>query len=449
MTLAAIEAAVRDRLGLDPASLGPAVLPRLVADRMRATGAATPEAYLGMLAVGSAEAAALAAELAVPETWFFRGGRQLFDKLAGFLADRAARGPASPARALSLPCSTGEEPYSLAVALHERLVPPDAYRIDGADLSARHLERAAAGRFPASSFREPGPDVRPPHFRHIKDHAGDRWELLPHLRRAVRFVSGNVTDPDFLADEPPYDLILCRNLFIYLTPDGRKRAMANLDRLLAADGWLCLTPAEADRLPPGKFTADGPTEFGLYRRADKAPSAEAGFGVRLGPDPSPGSPVKRESRPLPARRGEVFSPGVPVRDPSSPATPPRPDPWGEAGPRPRREPGEGVASAPPPPLAAARALADANRLSEAKAVCEALTAGPGAADAFALLGVVLQAEGKADAAADAFRKALYLAPDHAEALAHLVVLADRRGDAAQAAALRRRLARVTAREDAP
>src|SRR6185437_14589913 len=51
-----------------------------------------------------------------------------------------------------------------------------------------------------------------------------------------------------------------------LTPDARLRAMANFDRLLAIDGRLCVTPAEADRLPPGRFVAEGSAEFGIYRR---------------------------------------------------------------------------------------------------------------------------------------------------------------------------------------
>ena len=106
------------------------------------------------------------------------------------------------------------------------------------------------------------PDVRPVYFHQIEG----QWELLPHLRAAVRFQPGNLTDPLFLASERPYDLILCRNLFIYLTPDARVRALANFDRLLALDGWLCVTPTEADRLPPDRFVSDGPTEFGIYRR---------------------------------------------------------------------------------------------------------------------------------------------------------------------------------------
>ena len=412
MTPTAVEAAVRERLCLDPASLGPSGVARAVEARVLATRSVSVEAYLPMLMVPT-EVNALAGELGVPETWFFRGGRKLFDALADFLIRRAHRTPGKPARALSIPCSTGEEPFSLAVALHERLAPADGVRIDAADVSAPQLERASTGRFPDSSFREAGFDPRPAHFRHVSD----RWELLPHLRQAVQFRQANVTDLNFLNGEANYDVIICRNLFIYLTADGRKRAMAHLDRLLAPDGRLCLTAAEADRLPAGKFTPDGPNEFCVFVRANAGNSS--------GTFPATVTPT------TPSAGGRGAKSGVFNRPPLPPPPAPVPVP---------------VSLPAVVPFDAARRLADAGHLTEARKACEQACAdNPGSADGYALLGAILQAEGNATAAGNAFRKALYLAPDHPDALSHLVVLAERRGDADQAAALRRRLARLTTR----
>jgi len=393
-----VETVVRERLGLDPAALGPNVLERAAEARMHARGLAEVDLYAVRLMTDAHERDALAAELAVSETWFFRGGRALFDRLAAFLAERvAARAPA-PARALSVPCSTGEEPYSLAIALHERLVAPGEATVDAIDMSERALARARAARFGAFAFREPGPDARPAYFRK----SDDAWELQPHLRAAVRLRPGNLTDTLFLADERPYDLIICRNVFIYFTAEARNRAVANLDRLLALDGRLCVTPAEADRLPPGRFVPDGPTEFGVYRRVGVGSAVHAIVPARVEPAP----PV-----PTPA-----------------PVAPPAPTPDA--------------------PLTAARALADAGKLDEARTACNALMpARPSDADALALLGVIELAAGRTGHAFDALRKALYLAPDHAEAVAHMMALCERRGDRALAAALRRRLARLTPKEE--
>jgi chemotaxis protein methyltransferase WspC len=411
MSLIGVEAVVRERLGMDPASLGLSALHQAVQVRMRARGASSHAEYAGLLALDPAEAGALGVELAVPESWFFRGGHQLFDRVAEFVAARAAaRPPGQGVRVLSAPCSTGEEPYSVAIACHEGFVPPDAYAIDAVDVSARHLERATAARYPNFSFRESGPDIRPAHFKSV----GEQWELLPHLRRQVRFRTANLTDPGFLSDEPRYDVIFCRNVFIYLTPDGRRRAMASLERLLAPDGMLCLTPGEADRLPPGQFTASG--DSGLYRRAAAVPAVAV---------PAP-PPVLRA--PLP--RVDPVPP--PIEEPAPVVMGP-------------------VAAVQPKPasLEAARALADAGRLAEARLACERMLKDAPASGALqALLGTIELAQGRADAAADAFRRSLYLDPDCVEALEQMIVITDRKGNAAQAAALRRRLARLS-REDAP
>lgn len=405
MNRSPVEQALRDRLGLDPAAVGESAVGVAVAARMRATGALTPDAYLPRLA-DPTEVDALADELVVPETWFFRGGRRLFDALAAHLARASDRAPDRVARALSVPCSTGEEPFSLAIALSETGLASDRFRIDAVDISAAHLARATAAQYSASAFRESGPDPRPPHFRAT----GGRWELLPPLRRAVHFHRGNLTDPGFLAGEPPYDVILCRNLFIYLTPDGRERATAHLERLLGAAGWLCLSPAEAVRLPPGRFVTVGPSEWCVYQKAG-VPSAL--------PQPSATPPAAG------ARRAPPVSAPGPDRPPAPAAAT---DPLRAA-------------------LTAARELADAGRLADAERACAGVLADhPDSADGYALLGVILLAGGKAEAAAAAFRKGLYLDPDHPEALAHLAVLAEQRQDVAQAVALRRRLARRAARE---
>jgi chemotaxis protein methyltransferase WspC len=401
---AAVESVVRERLGLDPTSLGPDALGKAVEGRMSARGLSDPAVYAARLITEAAERDALACELAVSETWFFRGGRPLFDRLGAFVAERAA---AAPARVLSAPCSTGEEPYSLAISLYERFLTPNQFAIDAVDLSERALAKAAAARYGPFAFREAGGDVRPAYFRA----ADDGWELLPHLRGAVRLLPGNLTDPAFLAGEKPYDLILCRNLFIYLTPDAKLRAMANIDRLLALDGRLCVTPAEADRLPAGRFVLDGPPEFGVYRRVG------VGSGLHKILAPEKAAPISPEVTPPPK---------------SLPA-PARPAP---------------ETAAAPGTLDAARQLADAGRLADARGAIESiLRARPTDADALALLGVVHLAAGREDLAFDALRKALYLAPGHLEAMSHMAGLCEKRGDAGRAAALRRRLARA-AREDA-
>lgn len=412
MTTPPLDALVRDRIGLDPASLGTAVIPTAVHHRMTVRRTATADDYAGLLSADPGEWAALVDELVVPETWFFRGGRPLFDHLAGWVAARAAKGPA--VRVLSLPCSTGEEPYSLAIALRERSVPPGAYQIDGIDISPKHVARAAAARFAVYSFREAGADPRPLHFRPTDD---GRWELGGEVRLSVRFRQGNAIDPTLLAGESPYDLIICRHLFIYLTAAARELVASNLDRLLAPDGVLCLSPAEAARLPQDRFVPCGPPAFCVFERAAT---------------PRPGT----DSAALPVPYPRQAEPPRPYSPADHETTPPQ----------------SALVDTPlpakPDPLAAARKLADAGRLDDAIAAYEQAARTQTSAGGFSLLGVIELARGRPDAAARAFRRALYLDPDHPEALSHMIVLCDHRGETAQADALRRRLVRVEREERA-
>ncbi len=399
MTLSPVEDLVRSRIGLDPHSLGATAFPRTVEARMRARGTHTPAAYAGLLAADPAEWSALVEELVVPESWFFRGGSAYYRQFARRVRER---GVARPVRVLSVPCGCGEEPYSLAMALDDDGVPPGLVRIEAVDLSPASVRRAELGRYPAFAFREPGADPRPRYFHEV---GAGRWEIDRRVRDAVRFRNGNLVAPGFLADEPAFDLILCRNLFIYLTDEARTRAVANLHRLLAPGGRLGLTPAEADGLPPDLFKPDGPATDALFVRNDAGP--------RSGVIPRPV---------VAALRSAV------IPQPQAPAA----EPPVAAVPRYERS---------PPPLTA-RELADAGKLDDARAACERAVRAEPTAEWYGLLGVIELAAGREPAADDAFRRALYLDPDHREALTHLAILCDRRGERGPAAGFRRRLARL-------
>ena len=427
MSLASIERLVRDRIGLDLASIGAATLPRAVECRMAALGLNSTEVYTEVLLGESSEWSALVGDLVVPETWFHRGGADFYEHLARCLRTRLNDSPnGRTLRILSVPCSTGEEPYSLALALDQEGVPAARYRIDGVDLARDHLLRAIAGRYSAFAFREPSHDPRPKHFREVED---GKWELLAPHRNRVHFRPGNLVDPNFLVAEPPYDLILCRNLFIYLTAEGRSRAHANLDRLLAPDGWLCLTAAEADRLPAGQYIADGPVSLAIFKRASGEPPRSGLLRFTSAKPPSGTQPPQQPRSGATAAAATVRS-----LDTSTLST---------------FQPVPSLVETPVPreslfhPLQESRRLADAGNLDAARSLCErALGESTPSAGLHSLLGVIHLASGRSDEATDAFRKALYLDPDQPEALTHMIVLSEKLGDPGQAANFRRRLERV-------
>jgi chemotaxis protein methyltransferase WspC len=400
MNLAPVADLLARRIGLDPASLGPTALPAAVADGMRALGLSDPAAYAGVLADRPGAFDALADRLIVSETWFFRGGG-LFAELARQLAAALPALGGRPFRALSLPCSTGEEPYSLAIALLDAGLAPERWSIDGIDLSPRLIEAARRGAYREFSFRQTDPALRDHHFRPV----GDRWELSAPVRGLVQFQVGNLLAPGLAADVAgTYDLVLCRNLLIYLTPAARRLALSALERLLSPGGLLGVGHAEPQVLVGRPFCRVGAESLFLFRHEPALPDC----GSRI------------------AEWGMKRLPSIPHSPLPIPPSPPGPEPLPEEG-----------------ALARARRLADGGRLDEALAECQAHLEGGGpSADAYSLLGVIQQARGDRDGAAASFRKALYLDPGHREALTHAMLLSAQRGDAGQAALLRGRLQRI-------
>ncbi|HVU88078.1 MAG TPA: CheR family methyltransferase [Pirellulales bacterium] len=427
MSLDTVTELLRKRVGLDASSLGPTVLPTVVAARQRALGIADAAAYAAHVQSSRQELEALVHELIVPETWFNRGGT-LFSYLASHIQKVAAnRPPTRPFRVLSAPCSTGEEPYSLAIALAELDVPRKRWQIDACDINPRHLGRARAGRYSELAFRQFDPTLRAKYFKPAE---GRGWQIDDSIREMVQFRHANLVDPHPLPGEAPYDLIFCRNLLIYLHDAARRQLIDSLVRLLAPDGWIATGHAEPLSALDERFCQTGPDHCFLFARQTRPEAAD---------------PVQSL---IPGKRGGGATTGSP--DPSSaPAAASR----GRSG-RPKSiAAARPIASKTHPaaddPLSAGRLHADAGRLDEAWAACQAqLTSAGPSAEVFTLLGIVEQARQNLAAARQCFEKALYLDPQHGDSLLHLMLLCQQQGAHDQANLLRGRLERVGLRGDA-
>src|SRR5262245_4715380 len=139
-----IERALRERVGLDPASIGSSVIQRSVRLRMKSRSIKKIEDYSRLLLSSSTEWNALTESVVVAETWFFRDVEP-FNALVRLALEWLPSHPGRRVRLLSLPCSSGEEPYSLAMALLDAGVSPERLEIDAVDISARALSRARSG----------------------------------------------------------------------------------------------------------------------------------------------------------------------------------------------------------------------------------------------------------------------------------------------------------------
>jgi chemotaxis protein methyltransferase WspC len=432
-----LDALLAERIGLDPGAVGASLVARGLQARMTALGMQERSSYEALLGTSADEVQELIEEIVVPESWFFRDDRPF-----AFLRQHVRLGwlndPARPPmRLLSLPCARGEEPYSIAITLLDLGLPAGRFQLDAVDISQRCLARARRGLYGRNAFRGDDAAIQARYFR--PHEAG--FELLDAVRGSVRFLSGNLVDPSLLAGEPPYDVIFCRNLLIYLTDEARARASANLIRLLASSGILFLGHAERLEVAGSRLIPVGDKGSFAYRR-ETAPPAPPGLAL-----PAPVTPPGLTGPP-PARPNAPARPRNPsnvAENPPAPRPAPGPPP---APPAPRR--------APPPPSDAAAGLldqaaelADQGRYDEAVALCErSLRESGPSARGFFLLGMIRQAAGDREQAEASFQKTLYLDAQHDEALLALALLAERRGDGASAVGYRRRAERAVSRKGA-
>ncbi len=239
--------ALADRLGLrfdeDKAEL----LSRVLEERAEARGARSPDEYLALLARGDAEeTAALAERLTVGETYFFRNAQDM-EAFAGEVLPQRVRARASERRLriLSAGCSTGEEPYTLAMLARStsQLAAWDV-RVHGFDLNPAAVERARTGRYSGWSLRQTSPELRARFF--VPE--GRDVRVADDVRALVTLEQRNLVDDDPVLWAPAtYDVVFCRNVLMYLAPEVARRVVARIARALAPGGFLFLGHAETLR----------------------------------------------------------------------------------------------------------------------------------------------------------------------------------------------------------
>ncbi len=192
----------------------------------------------------------LASHLTIGETHFFRD-EKLFQTLEQRLLPEianASRPVGSKLRIWSAGCSSGEEPYSVAVALTRVLALSDTSRVDilATDINPLSLRKAARGMYAQWSFRGVPSWVKERYFRKT---GNGLFEILPNIKQAVKFSQHNLVKDAFPPVEygpEPMDLIFCRNVLMYFTDQQIRLVVRNLCRCLREGGWLIVAPAEAE-----------------------------------------------------------------------------------------------------------------------------------------------------------------------------------------------------------
>lgn len=192
------------------------------------------------------EISALARELTVGETYFFRNHEQ-FDALADLaLPERLrVRAEQRTLRLLSAGCSSGEEAYSIAIVAREIIIDPSwKVAIRAVDINPAALEKAQRGHYSAWALRETPKDIQNKWFRVD----GRETVLDASIRASVEFEPANLASDDpTLWQAAAYDVIFCRNVLMYFKREQMRAVVARIARSLAPGGFLFLGHAETLR----------------------------------------------------------------------------------------------------------------------------------------------------------------------------------------------------------
>jgi chemotaxis protein methyltransferase CheR len=403
---------------------------------MHAAAIDDPQRLPGRLDADAGLFDTLITALTVAETYFFREPRQFeFIRLQILPELVRARGPDLGLRCWSAGCSSGEEPYSLAILLEQERLAQRA-SIVATDICATVLTRARKASYGSWSFRSITTEAMAPYF----DRRGDRSVLKDRLRqrvtfRALNLAAGNYPSPQTGTSD--VDLILCRNVLIYFDQGTVARVARRLFTALAAGGWLLTGPSDPPLWDLAPFEAKV-TEAGvLYRRSPQV--------VAL---PSTGEPAGSLDR-MPRF----------IRDDEPSAANGAATAFAHIAPQPDPEPtpslqdfdqgldqdlDQGLDRGPPPPwkqppdaiarhVRSIRALADAGKLDPAVTeAAAAIQAYPLAAELHYMRAVVLDGLGQGDEATASLRRVIYLDPSLAVAHFTLGSILWRSGAAAEA-----------------
>jgi chemotaxis protein methyltransferase WspC len=410
------EALLRCKIGLDPQSIGSDAIARAFEMRMADCQISDIDTYLRNIQQSPQEWEALIDSIIIPETWFFRE-RESFKFLQQYvISEWLPKNRNSVLRILSVPCATGEEPYSIAIALREAGLTSANFHIDAIDISKKCLLAAQTGIYNQYSFRG-----NPLSFQERYFQATPKgYCLSEQVRHHIHFRLGNLAEYDFLAGTPPYHVIFCRNLLIYFDSATKDRTMKILDRLLSPDGLLFVGHGEAGLLLNSHFaTVPYPLAF-AYRKVTLPQSTTK---------PKEHKTAHKTSHSTHSQQRKIDKKVAPQS-------------------KPRTQPvAVNIKTHQPPSdtnlLDTAKALADEGRLLEAIELCNHyLSKNRVSVEAYVLLGQIQQAMGKVEDSLQSFQKAIYLQPTHQEALTHLALLRENQGDMVNANLLWQRIQRL-------
>ncbi|MDR3412831.1 MAG: CheR family methyltransferase [Formivibrio sp.] len=286
---------VRQRCGLQFEAMAEFSLLLAVQKRMSATQSGLASAYYARLLCDAVEFEELVSLLTINETYFYREPKQLELLVNRLLPELLSKGRGLPLRILSAGCSTGEEPYSIAIAILEKFgeAASKMVTIVAGDIDQHALRRARRAQYNEYAFRGMPPALRQRYFTPVQDHA---FQLGQGVREMVEFHPLNLLAQKLPAVFVDFDIVFFRNVSIYFDAPTRLNIQHVLRTAMRETGYLVLGSAETLANDQGVFHLEENGGQFYFRKGS------------LRPTPST-RPVKAAVMP----QGKARAPMVPVK----------------------------------------------------------------------------------------------------------------------------------------
>ncbi len=221
----------------------------------------------------------LAGRLTVGETYFFRD-KGLFKALEEPILSKLIQSRRRNGRHLrvwSAGCSTGEEPYSIAILLSKMIPHLRDWNITilATDINSFALQKAAGAVYGGWSFRDIQPEIQKGFFRQRED---GRFELIPRIREMVTFSYLNLVEdtyPSLFNNTNAMDIIFCRNVLMYFVPEVAGKVAPNLHRSLVDGGLLIVSPTESSIPIFSRFTMVRVSGTIFYKKDGQRPASDS------------------------------------------------------------------------------------------------------------------------------------------------------------------------------
>lgn len=432
MPFVSIKNLLHQKIGLNASSIGDFSIERAIRHRISVNKLTDVKQYYEKLLGDSNELHDLVEEVVVPETWFFRNNTP-FDAFTQYVSTTIAPKlhEKEKLRILSLPCSTGEEPYSIAICLDRIGIPLDSVQIDAIDISKRALTKAKRAIYGKNSFRGDDETLKSRYF----EKGGAGYRIKDEIREVVDFRQGNFLNITLAPEPAYYDAIFCRNLMIYFDRETQRQALDKLFRALKERGVLFVGHAEGSQVNKNNFVQLYSAKTFGYVKVVESNSRKK---VR---------PIKSPNR-VPDQWVSVFDQLSKISPETIQAGKQKPASHKYIS-RSETDSGNQKSSemvAPRISLVSVERLANQGKYQDAIELAQLyLKQNPDSSEGYYLLGLVTDLNGDATRADTLLRKAIYLNPNHEQALLLAALLAEKRGDIEAAMSYKRRAKRVSDR----